>query len=42
MFHGLTWFGIPLEYFLRMSEVLFIISVVVGTATFIVQKMIGR
>jgi uncharacterized membrane protein len=29
MFSGLTFFGIPLEFFLRLSEISFVISVFV-------------
>jgi len=27
MFHGLTWFGIPIEYFLRFSELSFAVYI---------------
>lgn len=39
MFQGLTWFGIPLEYFLRISEIFFIICLIVGAAIFVIKKL---
>ncbi len=30
MFTGLTWFGIPLEYLLRFSEITFTISIILS------------
>lgn len=41
MFQGLTWFGMPLEYFLRISEifVIGIVGLIVGVVIGIVQEL---